>query len=54
MKYLLKIDSREGYEKVEMFAPQIGMRLDDDEARRVIRHAAEHYGIVARTPSVRS
>ena len=45
MKYVLKIDSRDGHEKVEIFAPQVGMKLTDDEARRVLRYAAQDYGI---------
>lgn len=39
MKYTLTIEN----DKVELWG--FGIRLDDDEARRVIRHAAQHLSI---------
>lgn len=44
MRYTLAVDG----DAVELWG--FGIKLDDDEARRVIRHAADHFGVTEGIP----
>ncbi len=41
MKYVLKLDTRAGHERVRMSNPSTGIKLDLDETRRVLINALE-------------
>ena len=49
MKYVIHYHENEP-ERITLSAPSVGIKLDRDEARRVIRDAAEFFGVATGIP----
>lgn len=50
MKYVIHYHGSNAPERITLVAPSVGIELDHDEARRVIRDVAEFFGVAAGIP----
>lgn len=50
MKYVIQYHGPNEPERITLHAPSVGMQLDPDEARRVVRDVAMHFGVAEGIP----
>lgn len=50
MKYVIHYHGPNEPERITLAAPSVGLQLDRDEARRVIRDVAEFFGVATGIP----